>query len=593
MAEFDLKGSADIEPLASDCQSISVPGGRICWDAPSQLAQVSTCAGWTVFLWGWARKRDENDAKLATAEQIALKLSQGEQLKPILVELDGRFGVLVWNAQTRELQAATDPVGLCRVFYASRAGKICASSHLQMIARRVGDLSVSPAGLSILLSLNGVTAPYTVFECASALRPSELMTCSMEGCVNEDYWNLPNRIVPYQGSFEDAQADFERLLDDLLRGMAQFSQGQIGVSMSGGVDSALIATLAARSGVAARALTVGYNPPTRYDETQSAQDNTRLIGLPIEVVRVSDQQIAETLTRMLARLHEPLGDATVLPQLIMTASANPVVTSLIDGTGADNIFGGMMKFSAEHYARRYLRIPKFLRINLIRPLLNVLPSSRRFSVLDQVRRMQKFAAGVELPETLQKVYWSRFLPHEIVKRMISDALKPDPYLADQVLLGLRGQVPSQQDDFLRSTYASLRGTMPVYATQKLGAIQYASGATIYLPFTSSRMIEFALSLPVEYKLAGGSTKLVLRAAASKLLPAECVKRRKANFSPPIGRWLTGVFREEFGDLLANNRYFNREMINKMLAEQTSGWRDWQWQLWTVFVFLKWMREVSE
>lgn len=134
--------------------------------------------------------------------------------------------------------------------------------------------------------------------------------------------------------------------------------------------------------------------------------------------------------------------------------------------------------------------------------------------------------------------------------------------------------------------------MPTHATQKLAALQYASGMLYHTPFMTPGLIEFALSLPMSFKLSSGENKIVLRQAASMILPAECTNLKKATFSPPIGRWLMGVLRTEFMDLLKGNAFFNAEVVEKMISEQDSGWRDWQWELWLVFIFLKWYLEAS-
>lgn len=593
LVEISLKESDIEETAIPGCELFTLPHASFCWAPSSRLVDIQTQARWTVFLWGSANFVDEMASRQDVTAKIVDELNRTGSLKSVLAKLEGGFGVIAWNEQTRELQFATDPIGMTRMYYSVRDGKIIISSHAQLIARKREDFTISSEGLSVLFSLNGIPAPRSIFQDILVLKPSELKTFFDGGSRSKDYWNLLDQIVPYKGSFVDARDDFERLLKESLQRITFLNRAPIGVSMSGGVDSALIAGLLVNLGIAAQGVTVGYNPPTRFDETESASENGRLIGLPIEVLRVSDRDIAAALDQAIKSIPEPLGDATILPQLLMAAAVKGKTASIIDGTGADNIFGGMVKFSAERYARHYLRIPKSLRVNLIRPLLNALPSSKKSAITDQIRRMQKFSYGIELPEDLQKVYWSRFLPQEVVEKIILPAWEPDGYLADKILLGLREQVPLGLDDFLTSTYTSVRGTMPIYATQKLICLQYASGTVFRMPFTSPKMIEFALSLPSSYKLAGRDTKLVLRSAAAKLLPPDCTKRKKANFSPPIGRWLTGVFKEEFMSLLQDNTFFANEEIKKMLAEQSSGWRDWQWQLWTVFIFLKWLRSVSE
>jgi len=593
LAEFNFENALNEDFTVPGCDSMALPGANLYWKSSSPLVNIQRVSDWTVFLWGSARHKSQQEVDRDLAYEMAVELSQGGNLRSYLVKLEGDFGILVWNDKKRQLFFATDPIGMMKVYYGNGQGRIVISSHAHLVARKLGNLIVSSEGLSILFSLKGIPAPYTVFQGISVLKPSELLTFTKDSKKSEGYWPILDRTIPFQGSFEDAQIELCRLLESSLLSIASKNQEPLGLSLSSGVDSALIAKLMLEAGIKTHAFTVGYDPPTRYDETQAALENARLMGLPIDVYKFSDQDISQILDLAMKSLPEPLGDATILPQLLMTLSAQEKVSSIIDGTGADNIFGGMQKFSAERYARQYLKIPKFLRTNVIRPALNLLPSSRKSAFTDQVRKMQKFSYGVELPEYEQKVYWSRFMTQEAVERLIAPTLNPDGRLADQILLGIRDEVPIDYDDFFKSTYVSIKGTMPTHATQKIVTLQYASGIKYHMPFMTPELVEFSLGLPTVYKFSRNEPKLVLRSAASKILPKECTNRKKATFSPPIGRWLMGVFKAEFMDLLKNNIWFNTEEIEKMLSDQSTGWRDWQWELWLIFIFLKWMQEISK
>ena len=592
LAEFNFEKASIDECAEPGCESLVLPGAKICWNASSPLVSVRRQFDWTVFLWGSARQKAETLAGFDVAHDLAVTLAEGGSLTSCLGNLEGAFGVIAWNEKESRLLYATDPIGMTKLYHGEDHGKIVISSHAHLAARRLGNLSVSGDGLSLLFSVKGIPAPYTVFEAVSVLKPSQLVCITKDGKKSEEYWSILDSVKPFQGSLEDAQGELLALLEKSLLRINVGSREPLGLALSSGVDSAIIAALLVQAGIPAQGLTVGYDPITRYDETQAAAENAERIGLPIEVVRVSDEDIAGILDFATQCLPEPLGDATVLPQLLMTLAGKGKVSSIIDGTGADNIFGGMQKFTAERYARQYLRIPKFLRVGVIRPFLNQLPSSRKSAFTDQVRKMQKFVYGVELPGDEQKVYWSRFMSQEAVDRMINPALSPNGHLADQIQLGIRGEVPPRFDDFFASTYASIRGTMPTHATQKLTALQYASGVLYHTPFMTPGLIEFALSLPVSFKLSSGENKFVLRQAASRILPAEFTNLKKATFSPPIGRWLMGALKSEFMDLLKGNEYFNTGVVEKMMSDQSSGWADSQWELWLVFIFLKWIKEVT-
>lgn len=583
------KAGIDV-PAEPGYERLSLPGATFCWNASSPLVDVSRQADWTVFLWGSARSKAGEDPVHHQAWEIAQTLAQGGSLHSYLANLEGGFGVIAWNEKEPRLLFATDPIGMTKLYYGENDGRFVISSHAQLAAKKLGSLAPSGEGLSLLFSLKGIPAPHTVFQSVSVLKPAELVSLTKSSKQSQTYWSILESFKPFEGSIEDAQAELRALLDKSLQRIHNAESDTLGLALSGGVDSAIIAALLVQAGIPAQGLTVGYNPTTRHDESRDASENAAQIGLPLDVLKVTDQDIAGILDFAAQCLPEPLGDATVLPQLLMTLAGRGTLTSIIDGTGADNIFGGMQKFTAERYAKQYLKIPRFLRKGVIRPLADLLPSSRKDSFTDKVRKFQKFSYGVELPGDLQKVYWSRFMTREAVEGLLKPALSPNGQLSDQILLDIRGEVPSTYDDFFISTYASVRGTMPTHATQKLSALQYASGTRYHMPFMTPTLIEFALSLPESYKLKDNQTKIVLRRMAAQIMPAECLTRRKATFSPPIGRWLMGVLKTEFTDLLKGNSFFNEVAVEKMMAEHTSGMRDWQWELWLVFICLKWYGE---
>jgi len=446
-AEFNFNKASIEDCTDPGCESLALPGAHFCWRVASPLVSVQRQSDWTVFLWGSARHKTEEFASYDVAHEIALILAEGGSLGLCLGNLEGGFGVIAWNEKESKLLFATDPIGMTKLYLGEDHGKIVISSHAHLVARRLGNLTVSGDGLSLLFSLKGIPAPYTIFEAVSVLKPSQLVCITRDGKKIEEYWSILDSVKPFQGSLEDAQDQLRILLEQSILRINAGSQAPLGLALSSGVDSAIIAALLVQAGIPAQGLTVGYSPTTRYDETQAASENARLIGLPIEVVRVSDEEIAGIIDFATQCLPEPLGDATVLPQLLMTLAGKGKVSSIIDGTGADNIFGGMQKFSAERYARNYLMNPQFLRVGAVRPILNLFPSYNENHPHRPGAKISKFTYGVELPEDDQKVYWSRFMSREAVDRMINPTLSPNGHLADKILLEIRDEVPSSFDDF--------------------------------------------------------------------------------------------------------------------------------------------------
>jgi asparagine synthase (glutamine-hydrolysing) len=123
----------------------------------------------------------------------------------------------------------------------------------------------------------------------------------------------------------------------------------------------------------------------------------------------------------------------------------------------------------------------------------------------------------------------------------------------------------------------------------------AMGASLEtrVPFLDHRVVEFAWSLPIDYKLRNGVTKWPLRQILYRHVPRELIERPKMGFGIPIGNWLRGPLREWAETLLTESRlrsegFFNPKQIRQKWAEHLSGQRNWQYHLWDVLMFQSWL-----
>lgn len=592
-AQFTWEGDPPSTESEAQDASLHLPGAVYSWQPESHLVLVARASDWTLFKWGSLISQSGPRSQEEILERFLADLAKGKELRECLEDLEGEFALVVWHEPSRSLQLVSDPIGMVKLFYARSTGSVMVSSHASEIARKMGKAELSPEGLGLLFSLKGIPAPYSLIQGVSILPPATILELSSEREQTSSYWDLLQNLgVHYPGSFDQASDDLLQILQQNLRSESAQNTQPTGVYLSGGVDSALLLGLAHSLGIPVKAFSVGYNPSSSNDETEIARANARAIGAEIEVAQPGDAELASLLDQTIPAMPEPVADASLLPQFFLARIAASQVGNTIVGNGSDNLFGSLQRFNAEALTKRYLRVPPLVRKGLIKPLLNLLPSSRQSAFTNWFRKAQKFTYGSELPMAQRDVYWSRFMAKELVDQLFQPEIPAAPGRADELLINLRKAAQISGKDLFTTTYASLRGTFPIYSPQKLMTMTYLTGKNCHLAYMSRRMVNFAFTLPEEFILKNGHAKLVLREAAQKALPEKVVFPQKAYFSPPIGRWLQGVFHEELLDTLRGDPYFNRPFIEKLLSQQFSGWRDWQWELWLIFMVLKWWRGVN-
>jgi asparagine synthase (glutamine-hydrolysing) len=310
------------------------------------------------------------------------------------------------------------------------------------------------------------------------------------------------------------------------------------------------------------------------------------LGVPIDVHLLAPRDVAELADEVLPRLAEPVADPTLLPLLFLARRAARPGQVVLDGTGADVILAGTTKYTAEHYVRMYARVPRPLRRGLIEPLGRLLPSSRRWRLTSLARKWQIFTTMSALPERERQVFWTRFMPRPLV----AEILAPQWLCAEDLGTSyLRAELERPgTDDIGALSYMTLKCHTPWVDLLKLHSVEQEAGISVRKPYLAPELVEFGLSLPDAFKVQGSQGKIALRKACEGLIPPGTLQRGKAIFATPISRWLGHDLRDAFWDtLLHPTGLFDIAKIRTMVRQDTLGWRDWQSELWAVFMLQRW------
>jgi asparagine synthase (glutamine-hydrolysing) len=536
---------------------------------------------------GSIRLKNGFKAQPEIVEDILNGIDSGITIEKLFDEYDGSYSLILWDSQCKRVFFTVDRVGITKLYHHYSKDRIILSSHVKNISSYAHLKEIDPQGFEYYISLRLIPAPATILKDVLKVRPGYYGIADGINQAECEYWPLLERVrAGYKLPYETAEDSLDGLLSSALQSCTGSVQDPVGIYLSSGVDSALLAAMLKRMNIPLVAFTAGYDQKYHTDESLIAGRIAGSLNLRHAINRPSAQELFSLLKQVVDSTPEPLADASFLSQLALTQQAMEHSSVFIDGSGADNLFGGMSKTKAESMLHYYDLIPVAMR-PVISRIISKLPSSRKSVVTDSIRKLKKFIGGAELPEEQRQLYWVRFIQDDWLEKILAPQWSQDTDLTYQLFHNVFDQVGTSDQHLLASSYFGLKNILPWMAAFKLSCIEQVTNTSIRNPYLSQPVIEFALRLPDEYKQKGNINKLILRQVAQKYLEPRYANRTKRNFSPPIGRWMKEEFRSYILDNIYLHDFFNKQTLEEMLSEQFNDQRDWQLELWTVFIFQKW------
>ncbi|MCC7418394.1 MAG: asparagine synthase (glutamine-hydrolyzing) [Acidobacteria bacterium] len=459
-------------------------------------------------------------------------------LEPALARAAGMFAFALWDADARRLALVRDRAGKKPLYYCRSGGVWYFASEIKALRSGVGlSPDVNVEALHDYLSLGYVPGDRTICRDIEQA-PAGAITFLARGRPPHAarYWQLP---APDEHA---APADLDDELDRLLTLAVQQrlrADVEVGLFLSGGIDSSLIAATAARaSDRPLNMFTVAFDDEA-FDESEPASRIAALFGGRHEVLRLS-ADARDTLPAIAAAYDEPFADPSAVPTFAVAKAAGRRLKVVLNGEGADELFGGY---------RRQVAIDRLARAE---PLLRVLPGlsalaralPRPAGFRTPYSLAYRMLRGIDLPPAARYIVWSSdgFTEEEKGRLMPGRSCRPTAgALAAEAGWPLdRGTV----GDFMSLDFVYGLGDCLLV---KMDIATMAHGLEARSPFLDHRLVELVARLPRRTVFAGGGTKPILRRMARRYLPSDIVEAPKRGFEIPLARWMSGELRPMMAD----------------------------------------------
>ncbi len=525
-----------------------------------------------------------------TASDTEVIIRLYEEMGPDCVErLNGDFAFAIWDARRRQLMLARDRMGVRPLFYAHSGGALYFASEIKALLEVPGIVAeLDPIALDQIFTLWFPLAPRTIFKGVAELPPAHVLLASADQISVRRYWSLDFPDAADAGQErrgEDAIAEEVReLLIDATR-IRLRSDVPVGAYLSGGLDSSIVAAIAARLAPdRLRTFSVRFDTP-EFDETEFQLEMAEALGTDHSAVLCRPADIGAAFPSVIRNCERPILRTAPAPlQLLSALVRDEGFKVVLTGEGADEVFGGYDIFKEAKLRRFCAREPGSLR----RPLLfrKLYPYLPKLQAQSAAYLKAFFATDLEAVDDPLFSHLPRFRTTAGAKLFFSGELKRTLAGYD-ALDDLRASLP---DNFTRwhplsqAQYLETAYLLPGYILSSQGdRMAMAHGVEGRFPFLDHRVVEMAAKIPPSLKLHGLTEKYILRKAAQNLVPPSMAKRPKQPYRAPDSASFFNaspppyVERLLAGPAVSASGLFDARAVEKLVVKgrsgRTGGFRD--------------------
>ncbi len=493
-----------------------------------------------------------------------------------LDKLDGMFAFAFWNGCERNLLLGRDRLGIKPLYVYTGSRGLAFASEVKALERaNLGPLTLDRDAIDSFLAFGAVIGPQTIYREIRELEPGHVLRISRHGdIVDRQYWSLQSCISESAAergtngaqNFQQAVADVRDRLAAAVDSHL-VSDVPVGVFLSGGVDSSLLALLASeRAKSPITLLTVAF-AEHEFSELPYARQIARELPHHHEVVTLNAEQLRELLPLALAAMDQPTVDG-INTYVISRVGVSLGLKVLLSGVGGDELFGGYTTFA---------KVPQLLRYGAA-----LRPAARVMSKLDSRNPIQwRKAADAGRLQNLAEAY------------LLQRSIRWTPEVRRSLGARLQPHVDPLANDYQKLAALELQVYMRHQLLRDADVFSMANSVELRVPFLDLALLRTALAIEPRHHFENGKGKRITWQILRELTKNSVSRRRKMGFTFPWQRWMQTALHETVATTLRNQQLYEALALDpaygrQLLAGLARGDRLQSWsEVWSLFVLLHW------
>ena len=523
--------------------------------------------------------------KSTSDTEVLLEAFEAYGVKETIHMCKGMFAIALYDKKTGKITLLRDRIGEKPLYYGFVNGSFVFASDLGSISVLENFHNPIDTKVLQLYFVHGyIPAPYSIYQNIWKLEAGSML--EIEAPYSEPkvipYWSIREvakygQDHPFQGSQKEAADELERLLRESIKEQ-MVADVPVGAFLSAGIDSStVVALMQAQSNQKVKSFTIGMEDKA-YNEAVYAKEIAKHLGTEHTELYITADDAKAVIPKLASMFSEPFADSSQIPTYLVSKMTREHVTVSLSGDGGDELFCGYGCYeSINRIWGKMKNVPYGVR-KLSSDLILAMPFGKK----NQVLQTKAYLLGAKSAEHLYE---------------LSNAQEP---LSKKIPLE-REVHPCKQNIYEYGLLDNTRNSIMLMDMQmyhpddilvKVDRTAMAVSLESRVPMLDKDVVEFAWSIPMEYKNNGKEGKLVLKDVLYRYVPKEMMDRPKKGFSIPIDLWLKNELKDWAEALIDRKTLIQQGILDPDVVWFI--WDDfikngnWRIQIWYILMFQSWM-----
>ena len=518
--------------------------------------------------------------------------------KDCLQHLNGFFAFAIYDAVEGSIFMARDRMGIKPLNIYEDGEKIIFASELKAIFAFPIKKEIDFDSLALYLQLNYIPGTSSILKNIYRLNPGWYLTIDKIGNQTKaQFYEVPfddsKLVAETSASYDAAKSKLVSLLDASVE-RRLVSDVPLGAFLSGGIDSSIVVSLAAKHKPDLNTFSIGFKDEPFFDETYYANLVAKKFKTNHTVFSITTDDMYQHVFDILDYIDEPFADSSAIAVYILSMHTRKHVTVSLSGDGGDELFAGYNKHDAEMRARQNNFVNWVVKTGL--PIWKMLPKSRNSKFTNIFRQLERYGIGLKLSPQERYWRWCAFVDENDALRLLKNGSAIDKRniesRKEKVLKFVEGK-NSINDALMADTQMVLPNDM----LTKVDLMSMANSLEVRVPILDYTVVDFAFTIPTQFKIAGGHTKKILKDAFRNVLPDELYTRPKRGFEVPLLNWFRTGLRSLIEDDLLSDTFIREQgifdvseinQLKQQLFSNSPG--EVHARIWGLIVFQYWYKK---